>query len=349
MGKNHERDIAAFIIALLSLKGIGPMKVKDLLAEETIRINSAGRLDADFVKEADAANGSKTTKAIVRALETSEATWEELEYHAYETLALADDDNVQVLHPLMAAYPQRLLRNLSHPPILYCKGDASALNTEKAVAIVGTRNPTDLGYRMGRRLAKILAEDNYSIVSGLALGCDSAGHEGALDAAGTTVAILATPIDAPVQPKQNRKLAERILENNGALVSEYAPGIKLSNRQLISNLVARDKWQPGLSDGIIAIETSINGGTRHAMNHAIKTGTPAAVFDYSQRADVDFYGDPRFEGNVKYLADDRVCGIYMPQTIEAFKGRMDAYRLSGKSDDTTPICRQGIQIPLPLD
>ena len=349
MVNDHDREIAAFVIALLGLKGIGPKRVKDLLAEEGARIGAAGRLDADFVVETSAAGASKAAAAVCRALEASEVTWEELINRAFETLALAEDGNVHVLHPLMGAYPQRLLRNPSYPPILYCRGNAGILNAEKAVAVIGTRNPTDFGYRMGRRLAQLLAEDGYSIVSGLALGCDTAGHEGALDVSGRTVAVLATPIDAPVYPKQNRELAERILEAGGALVSEYAPGIRLSDRQLVSNLVARDEWQPGLSDGVVAVETSVDGGTRHAMNHALKTGTPAAVFDYSRRNGVDFYGDPRFGGNVKYLSEGGVSGIYEPQTIEDFKARMDAYRLSGSAGAATDDAEADGQIALPLD
>lgn len=132
-------------------------------------------------------------------------------------------------------------------------------NAEKAVAIIGTREPTDFGKRMGTRLAEVLAADEYVIVSGLALGCDTVGHEGALLAEGKTIAVLPTPIDAPVYPSQNQGLADRIVGGGGALVSEYAPGVMLHDKQLVSNLVARDEWQPGLSDGVIAIETSVAG------------------------------------------------------------------------------------------
>ena len=161
------------------------------------------------------------------------------------------------------------------------------------------------------------------------MGCDTVGHEGALDVEGMTVAVLPTPIDAPVYPKQNQSLADRILDGEGALVSEYAPKLKMSGRQLVSNLVTRDEWQPGLSDGVIAIETSANGGTRHAIEHALRTNTPVAMFDYRDNAKLrpSFEADARFGGNMKYLTSEpSISSIYGPETIEAFKARMDRHR-----------------------
>lgn len=323
---HDDSEIAVFIIALLNLKGVGAKTVTELIASEGAGILGATRLDAEYIESLFKAGGSKAVGKVYRALERSESTWEELTNRAYETLELARDARATVLHPLMASYPFRLLRDPSHPPILYCKGDPNALSQEKAVAIVGTREPTDFGRKMGRRLAQLLAEDGYAVVSGLAVGCDTAGHEGALDASGTTVAILPTPIDSPVYPRQNQSLADRILEGGGALVSEYAPGTRLTGRQLVSNLVARDEWQPGLSDGVVAVETSINGGTRHALNHALKRGVPTAVFDYSMRNTVDFHSDERFGGNVSYLKNGRTVPIFQPETIERFKAMMDGFR-----------------------
>lgn len=177
----------------------------------------------------------------------------------------------------------------------------------------------------------MLAENGYTVVSGLAVGCDTLGHEGALDVDGTTVAVLPTPIGAPVYPRQNQDLAARIVDAGGALVSEYGPDVQLSNRQLVSNLVARDEWQPALSDGVAAIETSVGGGTRHAVEHALKTGVPLAVFDYreNERLRPVFETDPWFGGNMKYLTIEYgAFPIFGPETIEPFKDAMDAYRLT---------------------
>ena len=345
MGTNRDREITVFILALLSLKGVGPRTVIDIMGRLRESLDITQRLDADF---AETLNVSKISKAI----HNSDLTWEELERDAFEILDSAEDTDVLVLNPLSPNYPRRLLRNDSYPPVLYCLGDVAALNPGESVAMVGTRNPTDFGARMGRRLAELLASDGYVIVSGLALGCDTMAHEGALDAHGRTVAVLPTPIGAPVYPRQNQGLAERIIESGGALVSEYPPNLQLTDRQLITNLVARDEWQPGLADGLIAFETSVDGGTRHAMKHALKTGTPIAVFDYSTRQGVDFWGDDRFGGNAAYLKSGEASRIYEPQTIGDFKKRMEAYRDVSNSDSSAVNSNPGdggIQIPFTFD
>ena len=345
MGTNRDREITVFILALLGLKGVGARTVIDIIGHHHDSLESSPYLDAEY---AEALNVGKVTKA----LQSSDLSWEELERDAFEILESAENAGVLVLNPLSSEYPQRLLRNDNYPPILYCLGDSAALNPEKSVAMVGTRNPTDFGGRMGRRLAELLASDDYVIVSGLALGCDSMAHEGALDAHGRTVAVLPTPIGAPVYPKQNQGLAERIIESGGALVSEYPPNMMLTDRQLVTNLVARDEWQPGLADGLIAFETSVDGGTRHAMKHALKTKTPIAVFDYSTRQGVDFWGDERFGGNVAYLKSGEASRIFEPQTIEDFKIRMEAYRDADGSEapiGSDPAGSEGIQISMSFE
>lgn len=317
----NSTKIAIFVLSLEGLPGIGSKTVKSLLVKYRPLIEETEKLDADFVERLN-------IDKMIKALHESDSCWEELENKAFDLLERAKAHNISVLTPYMESYPRRLLRNKNFPPILFCKGDLSILNAEKAVAIVGTRNPTDFGSQMAHRLAGLLSSDGYVIVSGLAIGSDTAGHEGALDAGGKTIAILPTPLDAPVYPRSNQELANRIIQNGGALVSEYAPGIQLGDRQLVSNLVARDEWQSGLSDGVIAVETSVSGGTLHALRHAEDTETPIAVFDYSQRRGVDFFRDSRFGGNVEYLNEKGASPLYKPHTIEDFKKRMDVYRVS---------------------
>ena len=336
---SEDRRILAFLLAFKDLPGIGSKTLQKLIIQYGVEILAAERLDADFVCRL--AEGR-----FASALDKSEATWEELEERAFAILDDSDEKGISVLDPFMEAYPNRLLKYSqrlpkppSFPPILFVRGNVDALNRKKAVAMVGTRQPTEFGAQMGERLAQLLSEDGYVIVSGLAIGCDTAGHEGALKAGGLTIATMATSIDAPVYPKQNRELAERILEMGGALVSEYAPGLKIAERQLAGNLVARDEWQPALSDGIIAVESSVDGGTRHALKHAWNAKIPIAVFDYSSRKTVDFEGDSRFSGNVHCLRSMDASPIFAPETIEAFKKRMDAYR-AGDADAGEPAVEQ---------
>lgn len=313
-----DRQMKRFILTLLGIPGVGSKTVLRILKTHRQSIEKAELLDESFAR-------SLQVRAIEKGLAKGGASWDAIEEGADSTLEAANRCGACVLQPFDPEYPQRLLLNENYPPMLFARGDVGALNADKAVAIVGTREPTQFGAKMGRRLAQILAEDGYVVISGLALGCDTVGHEGALDAGGKTVAVLPTPIDAPVYPKQNKVLAQRILDNGGTLLSEYAPGNTLRDRQLVGNLVARDEWQSGLSDGVIAIETSATGGTNHALDHAARTHTPIAVFDYGSRAAMGFFQDERFSGNVERLRQG-ATGIFEPETIESFKREMEEYR-----------------------
>lgn len=314
-----DRQINTFILTLSALPGVGARTVQRVLVDHQADIENADILDAEFAR-------TKLNEAsISNALDKEGVFWDELETDADGIIERANAKEVSVINPLMDEYPRRLLLNKRFPPILYCRGDVSLLNCEKAVAIIGTRKPTERGEGWGRRLAELFVQDGYVIVSGLALGCDTIGHVGALEAGGKTIALLPTPIDEPVYPKQNQGLADEMVNSGSLLVSEYAPGTKLYGRQLTNNLVARDEWQPGLSDGVVAIETSTTGGTNHALDHAIKTDTPIAVLDYSDMSSVDFFGDERFGGNVKRLRDG-AFPIRDTETVDAFKAAMTKYR-----------------------
>lgn len=160
------------------------------------------------------------------------------------------------------------------PAVLYYKGNLSV--TEKpAVSIVGTRNATAEGVCAGEIFGQKFAEKGFNVVSGLALGCDSAGHRGALKGNGVTTAFLAHGLDS-VFPVENTELAESILDNGGLLLSEYPVG-----EQVMPNrFVERDRLQAGLSQATIVIQTGEQGGTMHAANATLAAGKPLFVVKY---------------------------------------------------------------------
>jgi DNA processing protein len=162
-------------------------------------------------------------------------------------------------------YPT-LLRSIDDPPlVLYVKGDASILNTDRAIAIVGTRQPTRTGLQVAFRIARYFAEAGCAIVSGLAKGIDTAAHRGALEVQGRTVAVLGTPLDV-IYPAENRPLAEQIVDEGGALVSELPLGSSSSR----SAFVLRDRIQSGLSLAVVPIQSDLEGGTMHTVEFAEK-------------------------------------------------------------------------------
>jgi DNA processing protein len=150
---------------------------------------------------------------------------------------------------------------LNPPIVLYYRGDIKALN-KPGIAVIGTREPTFMGTKAGIFFASELAKKGFNIVSGLAVGCDTTGHEGALSVGGTTTAFLANSLAwNDIYPQANVELAHRIVENGGLLVSEYPLGYKGGKYAFIS----RDRLQAGLSYATLVVQTGEKGGTMHAV------------------------------------------------------------------------------------
>ena len=161
-------------------------------------------------------------------------------------------------------YPRRLKEIADAPPVLYCRGTLHP-DDETSVAVVGTRRPTDYGYRVTAELCGELAARGVTVVSGLALGIDARAHKATLDAGGRTIAVLGNGLDT-VYPRENRRLAERIVEEGGALVSEFA----LGTRPEASNFPRRNRIISGMTLGTLITEASETSGTRWTVYHALE-------------------------------------------------------------------------------
>jgi DNA processing protein len=153
-------------------------------------------------------------------------------------------------------YPERLQEIYDPPAVLWLRGDAALLK-RPGIAVVGTRHPTPYGSGMAEMLSRDLAGRGVVILSGMARGVDTAAHKGALDAGGKTVAVWGTGIDV-VYPKENKKLAERIVEQGGAIVSEYAMGTFPAPQ----NFPIRNRILSGMSLGVLVVEAGEYSGMR---------------------------------------------------------------------------------------
>src|ERR1035441_8437831 len=153
------------------------------------------------------------------------------------------------------AYPGRLLEIYDPPAVLWIRGSA-ALLARPGIAVVGTRQPSPYGTGMAEMLARDLANRGLVIFSGMARGVDSAAHKGALDAGRKTVAVWGTGIDV-VYPKENKKLAERIVESGGTIVSEFPLGTFPAPQ----NFPLRNRILSGMSIGVL-VEAGEYSGTR---------------------------------------------------------------------------------------
>lgn len=172
-----------------------------------------------------------------------------------------------------AAYPAALRDLDDGPATLFWRGCSRPDDLRKTVAIVGTRSPSQDARFITLQLAMQLARAGFAVVSGLALGIDSAAHTGALSAAGVTVAVLGSGV-LKVYPPGNQALAERIRES-GALVSELHP----YGRANAQRLVSRNRIISGLSRAVIVVESDAQGGAMYSARFAREQKRLVYTFD----------------------------------------------------------------------
>ncbi|MBS0308508.1 MAG: DNA-protecting protein DprA [Proteobacteria bacterium] len=167
-----------------------------------------------------------------------------------------------------SAYPSSLLDIPDPPPILYVKGRIALLESP-ALAVVGSRNATAQGIANAEQFSAALSEAGLTIVSGLALGIDTAAHQGALRAggmAGSTIAVIGTGADI-VYPARNRALAHHIAED-GCIVSEYPLGMPA----IAANFPRRNRIISGLARGVLVIEAAAQSGSLITARLAAEQG-----------------------------------------------------------------------------
>ncbi|HEY5220984.1 MAG TPA: DNA-processing protein DprA [Candidatus Paceibacterota bacterium] len=164
------------------------------------------------------------------------------------------------------------LRHIPYPPFgIYLRGGNGAKaagafpSMSATLAVVGTRRASADGKKIARSFARELAGAGFTIASGLAFGIDGAAHEGALDAGGATVAVLAGGLDA-VYPHSHRGLAERILASGGTLVSEYPPG----EAPLAYRFIERNRIMSGISRGALIVEAPESSGALATARYAVE-------------------------------------------------------------------------------
>ena len=160
------------------------------------------------------------------------------------------------------AYPA-ILKEISWPPLgIYVRGQ---LPEKPAIAIIGTRRATANGKAIAKKLAQELSRQNVIIISGLAMGIDTAAHEGALEAGGRTIAVLPAGLNR-IYPAQNGQLAEKILDSGGALISEYPNG----HPSYASNFVHRNRIVSGLSAAVVVVEAPEKSGALITARFALE-------------------------------------------------------------------------------
>lgn len=241
-------------IALNSVKGLGPVKIKQL-------IDHFGSAEAVFKSSpAELRRGGAIPESCV-----SQIFDNELFPAAEEQLSLARNEGVSVLTLASKNYPPYLKEIFAPPPVLFVKGDVSVFE-QHAVGVVGTRHPTPYGRGVARTMVKELVEQGLVIVSGLALGIDAEAHHACIEAGGRTIAVLGCGIDR-LYPKSNTALAEKIFEN-GAVVSEFP----MATPPESFNFPRRNRIISGLAAGVLLVEGGERSGGLITAHYAVQQG-----------------------------------------------------------------------------
>ena len=177
-----------------------------------------------------------------------------------------EKNNIDIISIEDKEYPQ-ILKKIYNPPLnLYIRGNKNILEKNN-FSIVGCREATEYGKYVAKSFAYKLAKKDFNIVSGLARGIDTYAHIGAMNASNITIAVLANGLDS-VFPPENIKLAEKIVELGGCIISEYPLGTKPYRE----NFPLRNRIISGLSKGVLVIEAKPKSGTMITVDMALEQG-----------------------------------------------------------------------------
>lgn len=257
----EKEKIHQIILALTSLKGLGRKTIYSFLMD-----NLSAFTDEDITVDWLTRKINELSETNARIKPVDEITVKNALSNAYRILEQQEEMSIFTISILDENYPENFKRLKNDAPLLlFAKGSLELLNnTNKYVGVIGSRQISDQIKRVGTRLAHILAEQGFIVVSGLAVGSDTCGHKGALET-GYTIAIMPCGLDK-VAPAENRQLFNEIIESGSLAISEYPIGRAPDK----ATYVERDRLQAGLSDGIAVLETSETGGTMHAVKKAFE-------------------------------------------------------------------------------
>lgn len=227
-------------LALARIPGVGPLAVQRLLAHFSV--------EHVFQASPDSLRGCGFSDKLIEALKNP--PWDKV---VLDLQWLSQPEN----HALTledADYPEQLKEIADPPPLLFIKGNKDLLRRPQ-IAMVGSRNPSNLGVKTALEFAQALAEAGFVVTSGMALGIDAASHQGALNVGGFTVAVAGTGLDR-VYPACHKQLATEIAAT-GALVSEFLPGTTAK----AGHFPRRNRIISGLCQGLLVVEAAQQSGS----------------------------------------------------------------------------------------
>lgn len=233
----------------------------DVLGEILEEFGSAEAVYDSFVQ-----TGGECLKRRVNEYALTQLREHAQRSHMHDMLVKMQMLEIGILAQTDPLYPDAL-RNIQIPPaLLFYRGDPECL-MGKCIAMVGSRKASLQGIEVTQKIARELSQAGVTVVSGFAMGIDTAAHEGCLEGGSPTAAVLSTGLDVDY-PVDNVPLRERILENGGVLLSEYPPGSR-SNRHVFH---ARNRIISGLGKALLMMESRIQSGSTLTVHHALDQG-----------------------------------------------------------------------------
>lgn len=276
-------------VALIRIPGIGPRTFARLVA----RFGSPQQVLAAPEREL-VALGRLTQEMVTQII----ACGRDLDQLDVQLAAIADD-SIAILTHDSSEYPANLAACGESPPVLFVRGQITQAD-QRAVAVVGTRSPSRAAAKAAEQIAQSLAAQGVTVVSGLAIGIDTAAHRGALAAGGRTLAALGSGLRC-IYPQRNLRLSDRIALC-GALVSEVLPDTTVS----AENLLARNRTIAGLSRAVVVVQSQARGGAIVAAQHARDFGRPVFCLDWPE---------PRFHEGTQQLLDMGAALLSSPDEL----------------------------------
>ena len=241
---------------LLSVEGIGPGKIRNLLA----KFKSTKNILASDYQSLMNVEGISTN--LARRIRKAVQNRNEIEKFTESELKKLEKIGGRIITVWDEEYPQ-LLKKIYDPPLLFYLLGSLNEKDQYSIAIVGTRQPTNYGKIQTEKISIDLSRQGITIVSGMARGIDSIAHNSALKPGGRTIAVVGTGLNV-IYPPENKKLFEKIAES-GAVISEFVLGTKPDAQ----NFPRRNRIISGLCLGVVIIETGIAGGAMQTAAFAL--------------------------------------------------------------------------------
>ena len=273
------------IIALSELKGIGPAFVKKVVSKESFESTNT----IQEIKEiTTASNKQFDYDTIYEAIE-----------NAKEIVFKCKEEGISIIELTNEDYPT-LLKEIKDPPsVIYCKGNLDLLYN-KTVCIIGTREPNENAVKISERIGLFYSNSSWAICNGLAEGVDNFSIKSNDQIHSKVIGILAGGLNYNSKKtllKKTAKNAEKTIESGGLLVSEMPPDKKEDTFTVVKSC----RIQAGLSNGLILVQSSLDGGSRFTTKSFCEIQRPIAVINPVQ-SDFDL---PTYNANKEIILNSK--------------------------------------------